>query len=91
MLRHGTARPEPAPGPVSSSIQRIHHDSAYIVVSCPDDEFPRGSLFSAIDVQLGLKDGIWPDGLRIRKVAGKNILTVVCNELINSGGGRCRA
>ncbi len=88
MLRHGVAWPETPPSR-RKSIERIHRDSAYVIVACPGDEFPIGAIFSKIDISLGLQGECWPDGMQFRPLHGKNVLTVVCGALVSSDGGQC--
>jgi hypothetical protein len=85
MLRAHVITPEPF---VPTLRKRLA--SAFTVVSCPDDCFSRGAIFSLIDVQLGLKDKCWPEGMRFKPVNGSHVLTVRGGALVNEGGGMRR-
>lgn len=82
MLRHATRQ-------VLNRVKHKHRDSAFVVVSCPDDAFPSGACFSQIDVELGLKDECWPQGMRFRRANGGNVLTVNGKRLTNAEDGLC--
>ncbi len=88
MLKHATY-----PWAAVNRVQHKHRDSAFVVVACPNDEFPRNAIFSQIDVELGLKDECWPQGMQFRRRHGQNVLTVRGRALVNEQGGlvTCRA
>ena len=60
--------------------QKQKMDSAFTVVYCPREEYPRGAFFNLDDFRKGLKKGwCWPLGMRVEQF-GKTHEVVVDPE-----------
>lgn len=80
MLRHAQHVTQPAR-------LRGTHPSAYVIVSCPGDEYARGASFDALDLAFGLKAGAFPDGL-VFQLRGGRRYTVRGGMLVDERGAR---